>query len=526
MEVNMEKLVRVDDSDSTLIVENYRNRLLEDMYSDIPERLIKRLDAINTTLTKLNEKLINKNQFIYEIILDVLDIEDDFSQPFASPKVIKNIRNARKYRVNKLLKDFEQDKLLYDSGSEITELTQITPFSAIRVTSNTTGTDEQELYKQYIGQVDDWKNKITSKRFTAAKELTVEELVKKLTFVSDYPFFYLYKAKDRLTIIKNDIEQFVVLLVSIKKYIQYAMIHPNTLDKKSLFVEGGLHTDNKERTEPVLSSIIQDDGSTLTAVLANMEAGSKTLFKYYIWDDKDSKIINYLSTKIFRQFRPQADSIVSNNFTVSGNLVEICHLIWPNRTSFGPVHYTRAKLLMFNLLAVKFLAKDEAGVDSGYAVFDDVTVDEIEKVYTVSLGNKTAKTLMERQFTTIFMTQYEELENSIARLLYPVLKRDRLFDLVTIGNKKVERNYDIPMLVSMVKTTGNKKDRKNKYLAAFTELAQKGTIIKGVSVRNNGELFVVEWLPITENERLDLVIKDQDTVAGFEQLRLDIDIGN
>lgn len=456
-------------------------------------------------INQLLKKNVNELMIKYGIIVP----EDDKYETFPamrqpSSKKIESLRKKRLYWVKNICDDYNQEKAHYlkgDPADSKLKTTTFTPYCYIDLELKKGEKTLEDLCSEYDSKFNYWLECAKSRKFKNPEQKA---------YFCDYPYIRFYPKEAQKNFYEIDLENNVLYILQNYDLFNFALMKPMPVVKSGMFKESG------KRSTQLTYDFDRDDVENYMATymteVERMEKNTPYLenFSPFMMDERGAELFTYLVTKCYRSYYQYGQARADGNF---GELVRI---VYPKVKKPSQKHYLYTKTYYINLGYLAIFFKKDNGSVSRKPIFDDVDFDPRKDVnedlyYSVSLSGMFTKNIISLNVSTIITSTYNRIDSDIAKLLYQDLKVDRLHDLMNSNNRAdVQHIYTISMLQFVARVTGRKVQRRNKYKNALHELKEKSILVKEVDDLEDG--FQITWLPLSETEHEDVMLRSIDVI--------------
>ena len=495
----------------------YVNSYIDAIIKDLPKNIV-------NVMNELSENKIEgeTNAIIYEYLIEFNSIK---GATFASAKQITNeemgkLRKRKKYKYDSMYKEFNKDYEAVMQGQKVNKTTS--PYSYLLLkTLIENGEDQSELIQRIKNEIDTWYSKVSDR-----KKYTDD--ISQYTGFIDFKYFYLYSESNRaeaLKMARMDLEYYIFSLSQLEKYKNFYDIVP--LRNTGLFSLKPVGRP-KIKAEPEINIVKFIDGEYMTSMML---------------DFSEFRIINYISTLAVALGLNGKDEI-------SGNLVDLCRICYPNRTgnSFSKRDYENVLGKLKRLKDVRFdkVNFNNNGeyetIDRSIVLFDEIMIpssinnlDEVgengeikraskgnEYVFRVRLGSTITKAIISTNLLPVLNAPLNALSDGVSKLIYMNICQDRIDDLTR--KRSLIHIYTLIDMQFMVKISEGKKKRVKIYKEALEELKNQNILLDNVEWIESKNEFRVQWIPLSEIEKRDITLIGTSHNAMAKQLLTQNDI--
>lgn len=477
-----------------MIRQGYKNRLIEELEFDIDDFLV-----------MIYENIIASSGGLRKVINEIVEGVLEKNTPIMSLK--ENI-DKEKLRIGKARKRFAESlwlqwaiaaKELEEKGS-IDYSTYPEAFKVnYKLLENRSFEKEIETFKNYYYEMSGWYDAIKiCSRMKNRKDGTYR-------YIAHYPWFEHLSLETKIKYFKMDMEDNIIYLLNLDKYVYYTIASPDSLQSSSLFVESD-HYDSsfrKQYKEPEA----EENNFAFPVLTEDVDIDTSIGFDTpYYPDERGKGIIRSIFTHCLSSY------MSTNSFVAVGTLTDVCKIIWPKKKVFSSSDYETAERELWNIRFWGISEINENGSKVFRSIFDELVIQKKAQTgeenktrhYQVKLGAALSRDIVSQQYQLIVMNVLNKLENNIAKLLFETLSKDRIYDLtVNAGVNNSVHIYQTLELQMIARVKGGKKKVIDKYQEAFNEFQEKRIFIN--SYIFEGEHFRVTWMPFTESEKADII---------------------
>lgn len=500
-------------ADQKFLTEGILNQFGKSIYRDIPA-LLAEMCSDFFDVEEETSKIVEKH-LIDRIYLSDTTYYEQIKTP--GRDTTKKLDKRRRYQMAKLLDSLHQDYESVLRGENIK--------------------DPSSPYNSYTLDV-------LQSLGDSTREQTVEMVAKKINAFCDtmldagprirggsgevfhgfyeYPYFRQLAITNEKTaekLLHIDLEEFVIQCASSTKYNQFVS-YP--ADSVSRGFYGEIIRSKKEDAEyeVITTQYLQNTFFPEERGIEHVKIISEKP-----WDLKDMSLFGYLCncgvTKLL-QIGLTSKSVIE----VEGTIHELCKVLYPESKSFGAKSYSLVRARLTNMINTKLEAVTTDGRKITQWLFDRVTMDNYMRsdndtsegvpqggLYQARLGWSLTEDVLSHRLSTIIKPNIAELKNPASVVIYAPLKKDRAVDLCLYDLGVHE--YSLISLLLMYRVDAKKKaTRLERYSEVFTELKEKGLLIKDFSV--SGSKFVIEWMPLSPEEKRDIRVLKKGTDAVID----------
>lgn len=471
-----------------IVVESGINNQIQRLIEAVPECLRKNVESLQMNLESAIRAYVNE----YLVVQRSASPVPYLTQPVSSQPVY-NLNRKKLYNLKKIKEDFDRNYKLFKAGESCEDISLFAMFKMVSMLE-TKGKDEFEM--QIVNQFNAWFDQM--KIQTDARAKTQQEWVG----FSSYAALGLYrdnKFKFFQRLVNMDLCDFIIYQSLVDQMRMYYI--PDTVLDSGMFAAGrGSGTKNKTM---MLSEVKNSPSGRIAGfTMEDVTAISSTL-QLAVSGKDEQAVLMWLFTKAIQNSTPEMLT-----YEISGSLVDICKIIYPNEKKFSARNYEYAKEVFSHLLYTRIWAED---MKTSVPLLGKTTAEWLENgsgtSFVARLGQDLMSDLMFSRIGLVFQDQIMQLKNSsgLSKLLYPKLRKDRVSSILLQG--MTSSNYSLIQLQFIAKPVKKYKPQKiEEYREAFKEMKEKKILIDDYEftrLPSGDEVFVLSWLPLTEAEAND-----------------------
>lgn len=460
---------------------------------------------------KYKENLLDSN--IGEFTLSLL-FEEKFKEILKDdPYYIENIRKelVRRHEIRLLRtkkrwvkRELEGEYNLFKEMQLLTSIYEESilpkPFKEIYGKDNPT-----EVYQERIKELSKWSEDVESPLIS-------------FRYIKDKKRYQIEKA------IKNDFELIIAkIALKEKEENKKSIVNmPNSVRRIPFHVkERGIKIDedNKELLEiednPKLYAVYNydiSDGETFKTLLDTNNITSLNVNNLIEESIKD-KIANALDIDDFSVFMyvlsQLVDSVYYTGRTITLSLAEIVNGSFKTKSG---ANYEKCRNSLYKLGLIRIMKVDKKMRGFVIGIFDSVNIVEGENgentVVNIVVSNAIMQDLIKRRTISIYGDSLDRLKSPRSRTLAFNLQAERMSHFAKNPN---EKRLELPLAYfkSIMFLASNREDRDIKTVEErLKDLKDNELIIK--DYKRKGSLFILEFLPLTNEEKADLLPKKID----------------
>jgi hypothetical protein len=409
-------------------------------------------------------------------------------------KKVKSIINRRAYTIKKLWEHFEENLTESDNNEACTV------FDGLSINKR------MELVEEIV----QWKDEITSADYK----------IRSTRYLTSYPFIKEVdkNGKNLLKWFETDVSFNITKLSNSPKFSNFVQPSPNVM-------AGTFTGDNLRKTTEYSRSYkeeitaAREEGFPLTYLpkiedkVNGMDYGVNINFTPFKLNERCKEIIDYLTNETIAKFRfNYRNGIKENHIEISGKIVDICRILYPNRDKYSVSEYKRAIKYLLNIACFRFSytkgnrLSNIAFIESLNLTSElkelksEVDFGKLPTMFSLSIGDAILKNVLAGNLNFVITNQLEEIENPLGKLLYATFRTDRIYDLSTGINS---HPYSLIQLQMAASVSGRKSVKVKKYTEAINHLIDKGIVVQSFNMIDN--VFKVEWKPLTDVEGQDIL---------------------
>lgn len=343
----------------------------------------------------------------------------------------------------------------------------------------------------------------------------------------EYPFYSSLTEKKKIKLWQTDIEYNVSRLCLTKRYKEFIRIVPSL---EATFTGDILHTDNPENNYDSLIEEIDNYQQELdyypsievehTPLMDKGNKNDNSLEVMYHSAKNESTFIQNIHTYEFLKY---AMSYFYNEIIINVKkgqyaipeanvpLNEVTKILFPDldEVSVSKQFYIE-RTMKYMINAAEFRLKRTTDDSfSSKAMIDDLTFYTIEKdgggkqiMSRFTPGYSMLSQMYGNDLYYVMSIPMEALKSNHAKLIFNAIRQERLQDLLVGIDSRV---YPYEKIYLISHSTGTKRERFKKYKEAYQEIFNAGLLFADIEYDNTNYVIRVRWLPLTQEEKKDLV---------------------
>lgn len=489
------------DTNSDLSITHYK---LASNLSELLDPIFK--EKYISDIEKIEPKCsMTSNEFIFECVMELVSqTKNGLSLQEIKNNYIKNSRKTKKRWGEKDFKDLDNFSSISNKKGVVKEISYYKPYPSKNL---------QELFG-----VNCFEDLIQLK-----KERILKWSSDKNSFLYEYDFFSCKSFSQKISALKNDILLAIIDIINnifngslegyLTKRATVLVDNPIFSGKKSALVFYPLEDNVAEDTESVNSKRMFNDyyvtEDYVLRTIIQADSNSLDIQELGSLDEKDSRIIDL----IYGKLDPRV--FVSERH-IEIDLSEIVKKVYKNNSGLNYVDAEKRiyKIAKYSIQGRVKKSGDMKDTTTFYINFFDsafvLNDPNSKKRYArIKFGTLLYDSYMKNTITKIASYQYSLLSNELAKLLFFSFQKDRIE--ITVSKKPKENftlQYSYLTFRHRVRFKSNvQKTNLGLIVKALEDFKAKNILIKDFSLE--GDVFNIEFYPLTEREEIDLgLIKD------------------
>ena len=504
-------------SDNNMISEGILSQLKKSIFDEIPDMLKMQCEEIDGFDIESEVSDIVEQYLVADAKIDTASYEQSKTPEVP---VQKKLMKKKRYHIDKLYSDLKNEYEKASSNQRVAE--RISPYSesALAVVRSTAQLPRQVAIEN--------TNHNINKYFERLEEIKpIKNGIEACVGFCEYPYFDLLREGNRAwakRLLKIDIEEYVFRISFSKQYKNYVVYQAESVGR-------GFYGETSRRKKKDLEYELVSSQYLKDAFFPDVEGVSQiSIEAKKPWDTNDMALFSFLCTKSRPRIIGEETVLLAE-----GNLRELCGVLYENSTEFSSKHYSLARARLENIYDTTVTAVVNGDKILKKHLFDLVLMDNKKDetkersngvYYHVEFGRHVTGDILSHRISTIIKPQLDELENSVSKMLYVQLKKDRAVDLYVSASKNADKEtttkksviheYTLILFMMLFRVRDAKKAaRIARYTDALNEMKEKGILIHDFKVKDDN--FIVEWIPLSDAEWLDIkVIKNPEGVPVIE----------